>query len=358
MISKLFKRRCSPIGVDIGSRSIKLVQLSADHNQLIDAASGPRLDDGTQPPGEQAQTDQLTDSLARVLDGRGFRGRDAVICLNQRHLFLQNIRVPKAEGDALERNIQQEAAGRIPFPVSEAEIRYLEAADIRHGDTVMREVILMACHRPVLEQSIELVERAGLRPVAVDVEPAAMVRSHVSQFRRDQDRDIRSMLVQVGHSSTAVAIVQGDEVLFIKYIELGGRNLDEAVAQRLQMQISDASALRRHNGDRRSDRQDPEISRSVAEAIRPLVERLGSELSKCVRYHSVTFRGIPLSRLVLSGGEATQQLLDLLSKRLGLRADLSDPLRVYPTRANSARQGQWDVATGLALSSWRKTTCR
>ena len=113
--------------------------------------------------------------------------------------------------------------------------------------------------------------------------------------------------------------------------------------------ISDASALRRHNGDRRSDRQDSEIARSVSEATRPLVERLANELSKCVRYHSVTFRGSPLTRLVLSGGEATQQLLDLLSKRLGLQADLSDSLRMYPTRASNSRQGQWDVAIGLAL---------
>ena len=346
MISKLLSRRTTPIGVDIGTRSIKLVQLSADHNELIDAASGSCEFDGSQT---REQVDQVAGSLGRVLEGRGFRGRDAVICLDQRHLFLQNMRVPKADQASVERSIQQEAAGRIPFPVAEAEMRFLEAADIRHGDAVMREVILMACHRPVLDRAIEMVERAGLRPVAVDVEPAAIMRSHVSQFRREQDHGVRSILVQVGYSSTAVTIVEGDHALFIKYIELGGKDLDEAVAQKLQMQIGEASALRRHNGDRRSDRQDPEIARSVSEATRPVVERLASELSKCVRYHSVTFRGSPLTRFVLSGGEATQQLLDLLGKRLSLQADLSDPLRVYPARSNNTRKGQWDVATGLAL---------
>ena len=349
MISKLLKPRCSPIGVDIGSRSVKLVQLSADHQNLIDAACVQRHDGSSEVPSDEISKDRLADAMTKARDGRSFRGRDAVICLNSQQLFLQNVRVPKAEGAALERTIQQEAAGRIPFPVAEAEIRYLEAADIRHGEALMREVILMACHRPVLEASIATVERAGLRPVAVDVEPAALLRSNGLQFRRDQDRDQRSMLVQIGHSATAVVIAQGDEVLFIKYIELGGQHLDEAVAQQLHMQTADASALRRHNGDRRSDRQDPEIARGVSEAIRPSIERLCNELSMCVRYHSVTFRGRPLSRMVLSGGEANQQLSESLGKRVGLKAVLSDPLRGYPTRANSGRQGMWDVAIGLAL---------
>ena len=40
MISLLTKQRYGPIGVDIGSRSVKLVQFSADHSRLLDAARG------------------------------------------------------------------------------------------------------------------------------------------------------------------------------------------------------------------------------------------------------------------------------------------------------------------------------
>jgi type IV pilus assembly protein PilM len=137
--------------------------------------------------------------------------------------------------------------------------------------------------------------------------------------------------------------------MFIKYIDVGGRHFDDAVARHLEMSLSEATLLRRHNGDRRADQQDPEIARTVAEATRPTLERLAGELAACVRYHSVTFRGQPLSRIVISGGEATQAIVDQISARLDTPCELGDPLRNYEIAVQTGRKGQWDVATGLAL---------
>lgn len=349
MFSRFTQRRHAPIGLDMGSRTVKLVQFNAGQEKLIEAVRWDlpaRTSGGAETP---LTTDQWAEAIEQAYQGRGFRGRDVVLCLDERQLFLQNIRVPPGDKAAVDRAVQQEAAGRIPFPVAETEIRYLEAADVRQGDQVMREIILMACHRPVLEQTLAAVEQAGLNPVAVEVEPVAITRAYGVQYRRDEDRHVRSLLVQIGYRGTLVIIVQGEEILFVKYIELGGQQFDEAVARSLKMDLHEACALRRHNGDRRSDRQDPEIARTVNEALRPVLERLLGELSMCVRYHSVTFRGQPLERMVLGGGEATPQLLEALQKRLGLKAELSDPLRSFPASGPRGRSGQWDVATGLAL---------
>jgi type IV pilus assembly protein PilM len=187
--------------------------------------------------------------------------------------------------------------------------------------------------------------------LAVDVEPAALVRSYISQYRRDEDKTQRALFLHVGYHSTAVVITKGDDPLFLKYLDIGGQHFDEAVAKHLSMELPDAAALRRNSGDRRSDLQDPEIAASIADGIRPVIERLTNELSMCIRYHSVTFRGQPLVRLVLGGGEATALLLEALGKRLALKCELSDPLRHVPNQLQLGRKGQWDVAVGLALRS-------
>jgi type IV pilus assembly protein PilM len=347
---RLFSRqRVTPIGVDIGSRSIKLVQYSADHSKLIDMARWD-LPVDSEPSSPEEHSQRLIEGIQRAREGREFQGKNVVVCLNDRQLFLQNVRVPKGDTATIDRTVQQEVAGRIPFPVAETEIRYVEAADIRQGDQVMREVILMACHRPILERTLAMIDKAGLSPAAVDVEPLAVLRSYAAQFRRDEDRHIRSLIVHIGYVSTLVMIAQGEELLFVKYVELGGRHFDEGVARSLKMDLREASALRRHNGDRRTDRQDPEIARSINEATRPNVDRLANELAMCVRYHSVTFRGQPLERLVLGGGEATTSLIESLDKRLGLKGEMSDPFRPYETATHrGGRVGQWDVASGLAL---------
>lgn len=342
------RRRYSPIGVDLGARSIKLVQLSGDHSRLVDASRVdlPPLNEKATP---EQQASRLAEGLKKGLEGRSFKGRDVVVCLNDRQMFLQSLRVPKQTGAVLDRAVSQEAAGRVPFGVEDAEIRYLEAADVRQGDSILREVVLFACQRPVLQQVLDVVEAARLSPVGVDVEPAALVRSYSSQFRRGDDRQARALLVHVGYLRTAAVIAQGDELLFVKYVEIGGLHFDQAVARSLRMETPEAASLRKHNGDRRADLQDPEVARSVNEAIRPVVERLASELAMCVRYHSVTFRGQPLVRLVLGGGEASQPLLDTLGRQIDLKCELSDPFRTYATIPNLGRKGQWDVAMGLAL---------
>jgi type IV pilus assembly protein PilM len=349
MVGWITKKRFGPIGVDIGSRSVKLVQFSADQTRLIDAVRWEIDIEGDSEPGPAERAKLLTNALARAREGRKFRGREAVLCLGGREMFVQNIRVNKAPPAELQRVVQQEASGRLPFPTAEAEVRFLQAADVRQGDAIKREVILLACHRPVLEQMLQVAENAGLRPIAVDVEPAALLRCYVKQYRRDEDRQQRALFVHIGANNTVAVIAGGSDVLFVKYIDAGGRQLDEAVARHLKMPLAEAAALRRHNGDRRADQQDPEVARSVAEATRPVVDRLASELALCARYHSVTFRGTPLARVVMGGGEAVTSLVDSLAPRLDLKCELGDPLRSYETYVAGDRRGQWAVAAGLAL---------
>ena len=348
MISRLFARRSSPIGIDIGSHSVRLVQLNNDRTKLIDAIRTDIMPASTDGDAKEA-TARIAAALRRAREGGDFQGREAIVSLSDHQLFVQNLRVAKGDPAAVQKQVQQEAAGRIPFPAAEAELRFVEAADVRQADTVVREVILMACHRPRLHILLETIEASGLTPIAVDVEPMALVRSYVGQFRRDDDRKQRAIFAHVGYERTAVVIAQGEDLLFVKYLDLGGRDLDQAVAKHLDMSLSDATALRRNNGDRRSEGQDPEIACSVAEAIRPTLERLAAELSMCVRYHSVTFRGQPLVRLVLGGGESNSQMMEWIGKRLDLKCELSDSLRHYAAKHLSGRRGQWDVATGLAL---------
>ncbi len=215
----------------------------------------------------------------------------------------------------------------------------------------------MACRREQIERIISLAEKTGLSPMAIDVEPTALLRCYGSQFRRDDDQQRRLMFVNFGAANTVVVIARGTaslaagapHAMFVKYIDVGGRHLDEAMSQRLKMSLADAAALRRHNGDRRADQRDPEIQKSIAESIRPVLDRLANELSMCLRYYSVTFRGQPLSQLVLGGGEASQPVADWLSARLDLECQLGNPLRDHTSAIPAGRIGQWDVAAGLAL---------
>lgn len=347
MVRWLAKNRTSPIGVDLGTRSVKMVQFDATGEKVIEAVRWDLPNDLSSDPQEYHQ--QLVDAVRRAREGRAFRGRDAILCLGAPDLFVQNLRVPKGSREEVQRMVLQDSAGRIPFPVDQAEIRFLEAADVRQGESTRREVIVLAAHLPNVERRVQLLVDAGLNPIAVDAEPTALLRGYVKQFRRDEDRTSRMLYVHLGSTQSVAVIAEGANILFIKYIDVGGKHMDEAVSQTLSMAPAEASALRRHNGDRRADQQDPEIARTISEAVRPVIDNLANELSLCVRYHSVTFRGQPLARMVLGGGEATAVLGESIGARLDLKCELGDPLRSYEIKLPGGRSGQWDIAAGLAL---------
>ena len=346
-MKSLLAPRCGPIGVDLGSRCVKLVQFCADRGRLQDASRWevPSAGKSDSAPSHQA----WVEALKNAREGHNFRGRDAVLCLTGRELFLQNIRVPKVDSESMQRVVIQEVAGRLPYAVSEAEIRFLEAADVRQGGATMREVIAIACRREEIERSLAIASEAGLRPVAVDVEPAALLRSCVSQYRRDDDQRQRAMCVHLGYSRSVVVIAEGNDVLFIKYLEQGGRHMDQSLALALGMPLEEAAALRRHNYERRSSDQDPELSRSISLAMRGPIDQFCNEISRCIRYHSVTFRGKPLVRMVLGGGEANPMLFEEISRRIDLDCELSEPFRHMETPQLTSRAAGWDIAAGLAM---------
>jgi type IV pilus assembly protein PilM len=347
MVDLMSRQRCSPIGVDIGSRSIKLLQFDASRTRVHEASRWDLPSEAAANPGRQ--DDRIVEAIGRATEGRLFRGRRAVLCLGAGSLFVQNIRVTHATGDELRKIVQFEAAGRLPYACNEAEMRFFEADDVRQGDTLRREVILLACHRSTLDRMLSIADRTGLRAEAVDVEPQAVLRCYRRQYRREDDRQRRMMFVTIGESNTVVVIARGGEPMFVKYIDLGGRHFDDAVARHLKMAPADAAALRRHNGDRREESRDPEIVRSVAESVRPVVDKLVHEISLCVRYYSVTFRGQPLVQVLLGGGEADETLAAAIGSSLEVPCDVGDPLRPFEKGPANGRMGQWDIAAGLAL---------
>ncbi|PHS16988.1 MAG: hypothetical protein COA78_03340 [Blastopirellula sp.] len=348
----------TPIGLDIGTSSIKLVQLNSDYSKVHESVRYDFSIDNSLASNEldEAMDRALSNVLSKAKQGRRFRGNEVVVCLNHQDLCLQNIKIERDDSRSIDQVIQQEAAGRVPYSVTEAELRHFDTCLSDANEAVNRDIIIMACHRPKLEQRLDLIERAGFSPIAVDVEPIAVLRSFTKQHRRESDREERVFYVHIGYSNSMVVIAEGDHILFVKYIDIGGNNLDKAVASHLNLSQKEAANMRKHHGDRRRKRRDSEVTKSLSESTRNVIEKLCAELSMCIRYHSVTFRGKPLVKMILTGGEANEEIQQELGQRLSLDCELGDPIRNFENSPASGRTGQWDVATGLALRNAPETT--
>jgi type IV pilus assembly protein PilM len=248
------------------------------------------------------------------------------------------------------------------------QFQFFDAGEVRQGEELREEIILVAAQKAVVEEHLSLLLRCGLRPAAIDVVPGALARGVGAPKDAEVDAPARVVL-DVGYSSSKVLIVHHGRVIFFKLIDIGGQRLDQMVAQSLSLPEAEAADLRRQlqrlaggsGGEGAagealfgSARREA-IERAVFDAVRASAGDLTKEVSLCLRYYSVTFRGRRPEKLLLVGGEAREaQLAKALGEGAGIEVELADPAGGVDMAAVSP-QGQpgglseWAVAIGLAL---------
>jgi type IV pilus assembly protein PilM len=353
-------KRILPIGIDIGTCSAKLVQLSTSGGSYgVVACARVEIPDIGGMTAE-AREAALLERVQKGLREHRFRGTDCISALGDAEVHIRNIRVPYSREKDLDEVVRQEAKSKFPFDTSAATLNWSVAGEVRHGEDARLEVLLFAAPNDAIESHVARLQGMGLVPASVDVQHCAMFRTFERYLRRKEDEDEVNVFIDLG-GITKVVITRGRDMLFIKNIDKGAVTFNEAVASRLDLGVAEARALRRRIAVDCADGQSAEgcdlsVRQAIFDAIRPEIEALADEINKCLRYHTVTFRGSRPERLTFIGGEAHEGTIpSMLGDRLALPVVIGQPFRGIDTSTlgpDLDRRGmlsEWTVAFGLSL---------
>ncbi len=344
-------RKSTPIGVHLTHTGASIAQVQEHRDGLtVRALAAVDLRDLAQKQGDdwdQHAARRISDAISR----HNFSGRRGVSCLSGEELTIQNLRLPQLPPEEIAGAIALEAQERINSPTDELEIRYLKAGEVRQESQVKQEMILIGATNSSVQRQIRILERAGIRPLAVELEPLAVLRCHLRHLPADAGTG-SSAYVHIGEEGTTVLFSDGKQISFLKTIPTGSRLLDESVGKHLGVDPHEASRMRA--ALQSVDELDPhdEIHRSIIEAIRQPLESLCVETELCLRYHKVTYRNKPIGELVLSGGETCRWLEEYLQTRLGIPCRLANPfagLKEQLRICQRERAGSWITSLGLAM---------
>jgi len=353
-----------PIGLDIGTTTVRLLQLTGTERDLrvVDAAKFVIPQDVKVLP--ERRREVVTDGIRRILKEHRFRGREVVMALAPGQLAIRNVRLPKMPEEERATAVNWEAQNRFPFDTATAVIQYLPAGEVRQGDQVLDEIMLVAAPRAEVDAQMQWALEAGLELVSLDAEPCAVFRGFERFLRRREDEGVVSVLVDIG-AQTTVVIARGRDIVFVKMIPIGGVVFNRAVAECLELAVTEAEALRRRIGrpPRRAgappDEDRQRVCRAVADAIRPHLEDLANEIALCLRYYSVTFRGPRPESVTFTGGETHNvDIPASLGERLGVEvkpADIFQSVKTDHLGQVLDRRGtlaEWTTAFGLSLKGF------
>jgi len=371
-----------PIGLDIGHKSIRMIQLSIDDEQISVIAADETHIDACVNDDEQARRSFVISAIKQMLANGGYQGRNAVSCLPSGKLRITSLRLAEAEQYSIEQALRREVTQRFALDPDKDAMDYVVAGSVLQGDEVKNELILFATDNETIKSHIEMLEEADLKPVAIDTIPCALFRSFERSLRRQEDRERTSVFVDVGSCFTTVVFGRGGEISFVKQISIGGQNFTQEIAAKLGVNLSEAETLRealRAETDLFSGKSDlaaqtpagnrhnvdPSTRQVMVDAVSVVAENLAKEVSLCLRYYTVTFRGKRVERAVFAGGGAYEDiLLNVLRRRLAVEIEVAQPLRGYDlsdartnVHFNSSKRGlfcEWAVAVGLSLKGWDK----
>ncbi len=386
---KLRTRGIQPIGLDIGHNSIKMIQLAMDGGHIsILAADKVRVEAGINGDGE-ARRSFVISAIKQILAEGKFRGRNVVSCLPNDKLKITSLRLAETETDEIEQALTKEASQRFGLNPDRDTINYLIAGNVQSGEKSKNELILFAASDETIRNHIAMLEEAQLRPVAIDTVPHALFRSFERSRRREEDKEQTVVFVDVGSQITTVVFGRGGEISFTKQIPIGGEKFNREVASKLGISIDEAKMLREKlqlesaitagidfgvpkSGSQRQgtvisnlqiEQNENSLNASTQEAMIDAIvaaaEELAKEISLCLRYYTVTFRGKRVERAVFSGGEAYERiLLNVLRQHLAVEIEVAQPLRgldITNVNFDNDRRGllcEWAVAVGLSLKGW------
>ena len=383
MISLGFKTRdIRPIGLDIGHHSIKMIQLAVYGEQItVLAAEEARIEPTNGD--EQERNNYIVSAIKDMLARGNFHGKNVVSCLPSGDLKITSLRLTEAEGEKTEQVLRREIVQRFGLDPDKDAMDYIIAGNVRQGDEIKNELILFATNNEIVKSHIEILETAGLRPIAIDTIPCALFRSFERSLRRQEDREYAVIFIDVGSCYTTVVFGRGGEICFVKQIKIGAGNFNREVASKLNISNNEAEILRgqlqaeygpampkQHPATQESAESTQKIDAStrqvMIDGISKIADELAKEVSLCLRYYTVTFRGRRVERAVLTGGGGYEKiLLDVLRRQLTVGIEVAQSLKGFDLskeRANlnfyGDRRGllcEWAVAVGLSLKGWHGT---
>jgi len=314
-----FSRAKSLVGLDIGSSAVKIVELKEMGKgrgyQLVNVGIEP-LSPEAIVDGAIMDAGLVIEAIQKALGGRKVKAGDVAIALSGHSVIIKKISIPATSEEELAEVIPWEAEQYIPFDVEDVNLAYQVLKG--GGSDGNMDVLLVAAKKDKIHDYTSVVTQAGRNPVLVDVDVFALQNCFEMNYDADDSEGVA--LVNVGASTTNVAIVKGATSIFWRDISVGGNHYNDALRKELNVTFEQAESLKRGQSvDGVATDKVPAILASVNDFI-------GGEIQKTLDFFKNTTPGEGIARMVLAGGSArVPHLRESLAERFGVTVEPLNP---------------------------------
>jgi len=317
-----FSKGKNLIGLDIGSSAVKIVELKelgkGKGYQLLNVAL-ERLSPEAIVDGAIMDAGAVIDSIQRAFAARKIKGGEVAIALSGHSVIIKKISIPATSEEELAEVIPWEAEQYIPFDVQDVNLAYQVLKGAGSGEGNM-DVLLVAAKKDKINDYTSVVSQAGRNPMLVDVDVFAL--QNCFEMNYETDPGVCQALVNIGASTTNVAILKGTQSIFWRDISVGGNHYNDAIRKELNLSFEQAESLNRGE----------EVEGIPVENVTPILasvnDFVGGEIQKTVDFFKNTTPGENIEKMVIAGGSSrVPHLREALAERFGIAVEALNPFQ-------------------------------
>lgn len=348
------------VGIDIGRKEVKIIRLekSGEHFKLVDYGSQEVMEGAKVFDPEQIKSSHTIAALSSLLSDMGInpkRVKNLVSSMSGRQVNLKEIKMVEMPSEEIESSLQFEARKHIPLDGTDAIMDYqILGEDPKELDKV--NILLVASTKKSLEQHLEIMKNAGLKPGLVDSDPLAVTNSYIAKNPFPDNGAL--VLLNIGALSTTIVVWGRGEQYFSREINIAGHHFTKAIADKTDVDYQKAERLKIENGISQlhsgveTATDSGESSFSIAVADRSIFDDFVEELRRSLRYYAKQTNQSFFQKILLTGGSANLPgLAQFISEKLNVPVELYNPTLQLQSEEISTMSNPWkySVAIGLAL---------
>ncbi len=359
------------VGVDIGGRAIKLVEVepSGGGVRLVRYLIQELPDDAHAAPSEAAWRRLGCEEWLQAAMKELGAGPLHVV-LGGAAVAVRRVKTPPMSKTELEEAVKWQVKDELPFSVQEAAFSVQVLGEVWDKDLKKQDVLVAAAFLPALKELLAFLQRCGVRIGSVT--PAAVALWKGVTALAPQSAQGSVAVVEIGARDAQVVLLKDGQIRLVRNVAIGSDSMTDALIGetvsahgKVAIDRAKAEALKRRYGvltdtaEGATEEGIPLVH--LASLMRPALEQLLTELARLVEFYKAQVDAAGISRIFVCGGGSNLKCLEeFLSAGLGLAVERLNLLARIPDRASSvepesvAEDGpRLTLAIGAALSHGR-----
>jgi len=348
-IFNLFSK--SFLGIDIGTSSIKVVELSKQKGKTLTnyGTLGAEYFVGksfqTREKGVfSIEEKNIIEAIQSILKEAGIKSKEAFFAIPDYVSFFTSFDLPPMSESEVPQAVKYEAPRRIPLPLSEVTLDWqiIKGGPGKKTATPLR-VLLVTVPNDIIDQYQRIATAVGLKAVALEAEVFAMVRALVKY----QDQTGTVCLVDIGDRSTTINIVSQSILKVSHSFDISGEDLTDILSQTLGVDKNRADAIKWIYG---ISNKNKEIADIIQPSVKSIVEKIKSILDQLYIQDKEKANKVILT----GGGSGLPGLAAYFGKSLNLPVEIANPfidISAPPTLEDTLKKlgPGLTIAVGMAL---------